>query len=138
VTATEPTLSDADYQSLADFRHALRRFLSFSERAARDAGLTPAHHQLLLAIRGHRDGAPSTSDVAERLQIKLHSATELVERAEAKGLVTRRHTDPNDARRAVLGLTAEGEARLEALSVLHRAELRRFREELDEALGDLA
>jgi DNA-binding MarR family transcriptional regulator len=136
VTA-DPPLTDADYRALADFRHALRRFLSFSEHAAREAGLTPAHHQLLLAIRGHTDGAPSTSDVAERLQIKLHSATELVERAEAKGLLTRRHADPHDARRAVLALTAEGEAHLEALSVLHRRELRRFREEMDEALGGL-
>jgi DNA-binding MarR family transcriptional regulator len=130
-------LSDRDYQSLATFRRELRRFLAFSEGAARAAGLTPAHHQLLLAIRGHAGGAPSTTDVADALQLKLHSATELVARAEAKGLVTRSHTDPDDARRAVLALTDEGAAKLADLSTVHRDELRRFRDQLTDILGPL-
>ena len=130
-------LSDRDYQSLAAFRRELRRFLAFSEAEAKAAGLTPAHHQLLLAIRGHPGGPPSISDVADALQLKLHSATELVARAEAKGLVTRQHTDPDDARRAVLGLTDEGAATLAALSEVHRDELRRFRDQLAKLLGPL-
>ena len=57
-------LGDRDYRALAEFRHALRRFLAFSEQAARDAGLTPSQHQLLLAVRGHAGpGQPSVSDV---------------------------------------------------------------------------
>lgn len=130
-------LSDQDYRSLATFRRELRRFLAFSEGAARSAGLTPAHHQLLLAIRGHDGGPPSISDVAEALHVKLHSATELVARAEAKGLVTRSHADPNDARRVVLGLTDEGAAKLAELSTVHREELRRFRDQLADILGPL-
>lgn len=131
-------LSDHDYQSLAAFRRELRRFLAFSEGAAKAAGLTPAHHQLLLAIRGHpRGGPPSISDIADTLQIKLHSATELAARAEAKGLVTRKHTDPDDARRAVLALTDQGAAKLTDLSEIHRAEIRRFRDQMDAILRAL-
>lgn len=130
-------LSDASYRSLAQFRHALRRFQSFSEAAARAAGLTPAQHQLLLAIRGFGGpGAPSTSAVAELLQLKLHSAGELVARAEANGLVER-WVDPADGRRTLLGLTSEGEAKLAGLSLQHRDELRRFRREMNDVLREL-
>lgn len=133
---TQP-LSDREYRSLAEFRYALRTFLRFSEDAARAAGLTPAQHQLLLAIRGHpADGAPATTDVADRLQLKLHSTVELVARAEANGLVVRLHDD-GDARRALLALTPDGEAKLAELSVLHRRELRKFREEMRDVLHEL-
>ena len=133
---TQP-LSDAGYRSLARFRHALRTFQRFSETAARGAGLTPAQHQLLLAIRGHDgDGPPSLSDVAEQLQLRLHSTGELVGRAADNGLVDR-WPDPEDHRRALLGLTAEGEAKLAQLSVLHRDELRRFRGEMNDILREL-
>ncbi len=133
---TDRPLSDADYRSLARFRHALRRFEAFSEAAARAAGLTPAQHQLLLAVRGHEDAEPSTSDIAEMLQIKLHSATELVGRAESNGLLERGR-DPDDGRRAVLRPTSEGEAKLRALSLAHRDELRRFRHEMNDVLQEL-
>jgi DNA-binding MarR family transcriptional regulator len=129
-------LSDRDYRSLASFRYALRRFEAFSKGAARAVGLTPAQHQLLLAVRGHAEATPSTSDVAEMLQIKVHSATELVARAEANGLLER-VVDPDDGRRAMLRLTPDGEAKLADLSVSHRAELRRFREEMNDVLREL-
>ena len=130
-------LSHEGYQSLAAFRRELRRFLAFSEQEAKRAGLTPGHHQLLLAIRGHVGGAPSIGDVAGNLQIKLNSATELVDRAEAKGLLTRSHDDPDDGRRAVLCLTEEGAAKLAGLSRIHRAEIRRFHDQMDDILSDL-
>ena len=134
-------LSDADYRSLAEFRHALRRFLAFSERAAREHGLTPSQHQLLLAIRGHAgtgDAAagPSLSELAEVLQLKLHSVGELADRAVENGLIERR-SDPADGRRSLLSLTDEGRSQLDALSVLHRRELRRFRVELAAILDEL-
>lgn len=133
---TQP-LSDAGYRSLARFRYALRTFQRFSETAARAADLTPAQHQLLLAIRGHDGGGPpSLSDVAESLQLKLHSTGELVGRAVDNGLVDR-WSDPEDHRRALLGLTAEGDAKLAALSVEHRDELRRFRGEMNDILREL-
>ena len=133
---TQP-LSDREYRSLAEFRYALRTFLRFSEEAARDAGLTPAQHQLLLAIRGHPgDEPPSTSDIADRLQLKLHSTVELVARAESNGLVVR-IVDEGDARRALLALTEAGESKLAELSVLHRRELKRFRDEMGDVLREL-
>ncbi|MGA9279213.1 MarR family winged helix-turn-helix transcriptional regulator [Ilumatobacter sp.] len=137
---TEPgdaPLTEGDYRSLAEFRHALRRFLAFSERAARDHGLTPAQHQLLLAVRGHPGPTnPSMSELAELLQLRLHSVGELADRAVDNGLVTR-DVDPDDGRRSLLVLTAEGTARLDALSLIHRRELRRFRAELGSLLDEL-
>lgn len=130
-------LTTSDYRALASFRHALRAFLAFSEDAARAADLTPAQHQLLLAIRGFAGaGPPSTSDVAELLQLRLHSAGELVRRAEGHGLLER-SPDPDDARRVLLSLTPAGEAKLAALTHLHRDELRRFRSEMAALLADL-
>jgi DNA-binding MarR family transcriptional regulator len=122
-------ISDAEYRALAQFRRALRSFVHFSEEAARAAGLTPSQHQLLLAIRGadpHR--APAIGEIADSLKLRHHSAVELVNRAERGGLVTR-VPDPTDRRRQLLALTELGAATLEALSTLHREELRRFREE---------
>lgn len=128
-TAQKGPVTDAEYQSLARFRRALRTFLYFSEQAAKDAGLTPSQHQLLLAIRGSDTGqAPTIGEVAGWMKLRHHSTVELVDRAEAAGLV-RRIQDTEDQRRQRLVLTKEGEAKLAALSTLHREELRRFREE---------
>ena len=130
-------LTERDYRTLTAFRHSLRVFLRFSEDAARAVGLTPAQHQLLLAVRGHGgEGAPAIGDVAELLQLRHHSAVELVDRAVAAGLVERRD-DPADARRHLLVLTPDGDAKLAELSWLHRDELRRFRDELVEHLAAL-
>ena len=129
-------ISDADYRTLAGFRRRLRHFLAFSEAAAREAGLTPQQHQLLLSIRGHPgDRPPSISDAAEALCLQLHSTTELVGRAVDDGFVERRR-DPADGRRVVLALTEEGARKLAELSALHRTELQRFTEEMHE-LGSL-
>jgi len=130
-------LSDLDYQHLAAFRHALRTFLRFSEEAARAEGLTPHQHQLLLAVRGWpQPSAPAISDLAEMLQLRHHSTVELAQRAGAAGLVEF-HTDPDDHRRQLIRLTALGDTKLEALSVLHRDELRRFRSRFAELLDGL-
>jgi DNA-binding MarR family transcriptional regulator len=105
----------ADYQTLAAFRYPLRRFLAWSERAARQAGLEPQQHQLMLAISGLRAGQVSTIGVvAERLQIRHHTVVELVDRLEANGLVVRSRTSP-DQREVVISLTPEGEQRLAPL-----------------------
>jgi DNA-binding MarR family transcriptional regulator len=119
-------LSKADYQSLAQFRYLLRKFLSFSESAAQSAGLTPRHHQALLAIHGFSGAEPVTvGALAERLDLRHHSVVGLVDRLSAKGLV-RRHRDPADARRVALALTPKGLELLEGLSHVHRNELRRL------------
>lgn len=130
-------LSQNEYRALATFRRALRVFLRFSEDAARAAGLTPAQHQLLLAVRGHPSGqAPSVGEVADALQLRHHSTVELVDRAESAGLV-RRRADESDGRRQLLELTSGGARLLASLSVQHRQELRRFRSEMLDVLKEL-
>jgi DNA-binding MarR family transcriptional regulator len=130
-------LSDREYRALARFRHTLRVFLRFSEEAARAHGLTPAQHELLLAIRGYdHEGRPSVTDVADALQLQLHSTTELVNRAVEAGLVTRT-VDAQDRRRQRLGVTPRAEGLLAALSRDHRIELRRLRTELIDSLEAL-
>jgi DNA-binding MarR family transcriptional regulator len=120
-------VTDTDYRHLLAFRTELRRFLHWSEERARDAGLTPAQHQLLLAIRGHGGGEdPTIGDIASELLLRHHSAVGLVDRAAEAGLV-RRHHDPDDQRVVRLRLTARGGRLLEALSEQHLDELRRLR-----------
>jgi DNA-binding MarR family transcriptional regulator len=119
-------LHDDDYRRLLEFRDGLRRFTRWSEERAGLAGLTPAQHQLLLAIRGHAGGdGPTISDVAEHLLLRHHSVVGLVNRAEAAGLVTRTW-DPKDQRMVRLRLTRTGERRLAQLTALHLEELRRM------------
>jgi DNA-binding MarR family transcriptional regulator len=120
------TLDDADYRRLLEFRDGLRVFLRWSEEQAAGVGLTPAHHQLLLAVRGHPGPqAPTVSDVASHLQLRRHSVVGLINRAEAAGLLTR-NIDADDQRVVRLSLTRLGARRLEQLSALHLEELRRL------------
>src|SRR3954471_11269593 len=132
MTARRPVrqrpLVDRDYRRLLEFRDGLRRFLRWSEHQARAVGLTPAQHQLLLAVRGHGSD-PSVSEVAEHLLLRHHSAVELVDRAERAGLVVRR-PDPDDHRVVRVHLTALGLERLEALSRDLLEELSRLRGQL--------
>jgi DNA-binding MarR family transcriptional regulator len=121
--------SDADYERLLGVRDGLRRFLHWSEAQARDAGLTPAQHQLLLAVRGHGE-PPSVGDVAAHLLLRHHSAVELVDRAERAGLI-RRSTDPDDNRIVRLALTKAGEERLADLATSHLEQLGRLRPDVE-------
>jgi DNA-binding MarR family transcriptional regulator len=123
VLSMAPRPTDDDYRRLLELRTGLRRFLHWSGGQAEAAGVTPAQHQLLLAIRGHPDGrGPTVGDVAGHLLLRHHSAVGLVDRAEAAGLVIR-SPDPDNASAVRLGLTEEGARRLEALSELHLEEL---------------
>jgi len=113
----------AAYESLAEFRYQLRRFLRFSEQAAAAAGLEPQQHQLMLALKGMPMGVrPGISKLAERLQIKHHSAVELVDRLCSAGYV-RRQRAGDDRRQVLLGLTAKGGRVLSRLARDHQAEL---------------
>lgn len=112
-----------DYRALAELRYQIRRFLRFSEDAARAAGLEPQQHQLLLAIKGLPEGTePTIGDLADRLQIRHHSVVELIDRLESRGLV-RRQRSTADRRKVCIELTPEGERILETLAVQHRGEL---------------
>jgi DNA-binding MarR family transcriptional regulator len=120
----ENTLALSDYRALAELRYQIRRFLHFSEQAARKMRLEPQQHQLMLALKGLPDGLhPTIGTLAERLQLQHHSTVELVNRLSARGLV-RRSRAGDDRRQVLLGLTAKGEKVLRELSMGHKAELR--------------
>jgi DNA-binding MarR family transcriptional regulator len=124
------TLDDASYSRLLTLRTGLRHFERWSEQQARGAGLTPAQHQLLLAVRGHPDGrGPTVGEIADYLLLKHHSAVGLIDRAELAGFVTRRR-EPEDHRVVRLSLTKKGVRALEGLSAAHLEELARLAPEL--------
>ena len=114
-------------QDLAWFRYELRKFLGFSERAAKSQGLTPKQHQLLLGIAGFNGTRRATiSELAEFLQERHNSVVELVGRAMRNGLV-RKKQDPSDRRFVYVSLTLRGETMLSRLTKLHRDEVERLR-----------
>ncbi|HEY4299431.1 MAG TPA: MarR family transcriptional regulator [Candidatus Didemnitutus sp.] len=117
-------LDKSRYEMLAALRHALRRFLGFSEAVARTAGLTPQQHQVLLAIKGMPNRAfAGVGDVADAMLVRHHSAVELTERLERMGMI-RRDRAIKDRRRVELRLTARGERALARLTEVHLRELR--------------
>jgi DNA-binding MarR family transcriptional regulator len=110
----------------------LRRFLRWSEEQASEVGLTPAQHQLLVAIKGHPGPRPpSVREIADYLLLQSHSAVGLVDRAEAAGVV-RRTPDPDDARVVRVELTDKGDELVTDLTTAHLAKLH----ELATALND--
>ncbi len=117
------------FRELADFRHKLRRFLRFSEDAARACGITPQQHQMMLGIAGFTGaGKASISEIAEFLQEKHNSVVGLVDRAVQSGLVQRAE-DATDRRVVVVSLTERGEEILRKLSLLHHEEVKRLRQQ---------
>jgi DNA-binding MarR family transcriptional regulator len=117
-------LTLAEYRALAELRYQLRCFLRFSEDTARKAGLEPRQHQLLLAVRGlPADLRPTIGVLAERLQIKPHTAVELVNRLAKGGYVERREGASDDRREVLVKLTRKGQAVLRELTLYHKAEL---------------
>ncbi|MEQ2526752.1 MarR family transcriptional regulator [Robertmurraya yapensis] len=122
----EPPLSKDVYEFLADFRYRIRKFLRFSESAARSQGLTPKQHQLLLSVKGYpgRDYV-TPSELAERLQITHHACVGLIDRCEQLNLVTRR-PNPEDGRSVLIEVTDKGLEVLRTLSEIHLEEIKRI------------
>jgi DNA-binding MarR family transcriptional regulator len=129
-------IRDEDYQALASFRYELRRFLQFSEQAATAAGLSPQQHQAMLAIRAAPDRQMLVGELAERLLLKPHSASGLVDRLERLDMVSRVPA-PADKRQIVVTLTPTGDRLLRTLTAAHRDELRRLRPLLARLLSGL-
>lgn len=116
-------LTDREFEQLLELRTGLRRFLHWSEEQARVAGITPAQHQLMLAVRGHRGpGNPTIGELAEHLLLRPHSTSELIDRAVTAGLVTR-SPDPGNASVVRVALTELGAEKLRGLSAAHLEEL---------------
>jgi DNA-binding MarR family transcriptional regulator len=112
-----------NYKAMAELRYQIRRFLRFSENAARQVGIEPQQHQLLLAVRGLPDGVkPTIGVLAERMQLQHHSTVELIDRLVERDFLLRlRSTD--DRRNVLVKLTRDGEAFLQKLSLHHLQEL---------------
>lgn len=135
---TKRRITKAQYETLASFRYALRLFLRFSEDAAQSVGLKPQQHQALLAIKGFPDRDSITvGELAERLQIRHHSAVGLVDRLCALRLLSRK-VSSEDRRHVELTLTDSGEDLLERLSEAHQAQLRTIGPRITEILQRLS
>ena len=130
----EPDLCLEQYRDLAEFRRQIRRFLHFSEATAKEHGIEPQQHQLLLTLQGLPEGArPTIREIASRLFIQHHSAVELVNRLESVGAIARR-PGTEDKREVWLRLTPTGRSILRKLAMEHRMELERSGPELARAL----
>jgi DNA-binding MarR family transcriptional regulator len=124
VSKAEPELTQADFEALARFRHAIRRYLAFAERGAREVGLTSQQHQALLAIKTQNFTSPMPiGELAKRLLLRPHSAAELVDRLVAADVIAR-GSAPHDRRVVNLRLTTKGEDLLKRLSKRNLRELR--------------
>jgi DNA-binding MarR family transcriptional regulator len=124
--AAAKNLTKAQFENLACFRHALRRFLRFSEDAAKRAGITPQQHQALLAIKGFPGREVITvGELADRLQLRHHTAVELLDRLVELKMVLR-EASTQDRRQVNVRLTSRGERILNKLSTAHHEQLRRI------------
>ena len=130
-------LHKAQYETLAAFRYALRKFIHFSETAAQAAGITPQQHQALLAIKGFpgRDRI-TVGELAERLQLRHHSTVGLIDRLVMDKLVARAPSIA-DRRQVIIQLTSRGEKTLEKLSTMHRKQLQQIGPELSRLLDQI-
>ena len=129
-------VSQADYETLAAFRLEIRRFLAFSEPAARALGMTPQQHQSLLAIRAAPDQLLTIGELADQLFVQPHTASELAERMIAIGWLERRPRGA-DRRRVQLGLTDRSRTILAQMSATHRNEVLRIRPTMTALLARL-
>jgi DNA-binding MarR family transcriptional regulator len=117
------TPDQPNFQAMAELRYQIRRFLRFSENAARQAGIEPQQHQLLMAVKGLPTGLkPTIGALAERMQLQHHSTVELIDRLVDRGFLCRlRATD--DRRQVLIKLTHNGEEFLQKLALHHLHEL---------------
>jgi DNA-binding MarR family transcriptional regulator len=131
----QPQLHPNDYEALAAFRYAMRKFLSFSKRAlAAEARLTPEQYEALLALKAVAGETGLTiGQLSERLQVKHHTAVSLVNRMADLGFV-RRAQGEADRRHVFVSLTPAGSRILAKVAVLHRREMRLRSPEMIEAL----
>jgi len=132
------SLTTRDYARLAAFRHALRKFLRFSEEAAAAVGLTGQHYQAMLVVRGWpEDGRVTINDLAQQLLIRHNSAVELVDRLVEENLL-RREVSSGDRRKVELRLTPRGRDLLAKLASLHRSELQKIGPVLERFFAELS
>ncbi len=119
-----------EYADAARFRTALRRFMRESETASRRSGVTPQQYVLLLQIAACDGGTATVGELVDRLVLTQSTVTELVQRAEAAGLVERRPAK-HDARVVHLTLSERGKTILDEVHAGLTGERARLRTMLD-------
>lgn len=129
-------LGPTEYETLARFRLALRRFLAFSEATTREAGVTSGQYQALLVIKTHPTGATMIRELADQMLLQHNGAVQLVDRLARAGLVSRCNSR-TDRRSVLVSLTAKGDALLVRLATVHQRELLRHEPLLAESLRRL-
>lgn len=130
-------ISDSQYRMLSEFRYQIRNFIRFSEEVARDSGLEPQQHQLLLALKGLPKGVrPTITALSGRLCLRHHTTVELVNRLGERGAVMRSHSE-EDRREVLIEITEIGEELLRRLSDSHWEELKKQGPALATALDEL-
>jgi DNA-binding MarR family transcriptional regulator len=129
-------ISHREFRALAEFRYQIRSYLHFSEEAAKQHGVEPQQHQALLVVKAKEPEPASIRYLAERLQLRHHSAVGLVDRLEHSGFV-RRVRLASDRRSAQVRLTKKGAGVLSELSPPHREELRSAIPALIQSLSSL-
>ena len=134
---SRPEVPKDQLRTLSAFRHSLRRFLRFSEDAARESGITVLQYQLLLHVAGF-DGREwaTVGELAQLLQARPNGVVALVTRCEEAGLV-RRRPGTQDRRQVEVHLTPKGRKRLSTLAVLHREELELLADAIDAARAEI-
>jgi len=134
---TTAELGQQDFEKLLEFRVALRRFQRWSEDQARAAGLTHVQHQLLVAVKGHPGAKPpAIGDLAGYLLLRSHSTVELVDRAQAAGLV-QRTPDTDDGRVVRVRLTKDGDRIVQQLTRAHLHRLHDLATVLNELVSEV-
>jgi DNA-binding MarR family transcriptional regulator len=111
--AKTPTTNE--YARAAKLREALRQFQRRTEEVTAAHHLTPRTYQLLLMIKTSSSSGEKAgfTELEERLQLGKSTVTELVQRAEKRGLV-RRDLDRERRRGISISLTSTGQRRLAA------------------------
>ena len=117
------SFSCAEYESLAEFRYRLARFLRHRKEAALAEGLQPQQYELLLAVSGLPAGTdPTIKEIASQLCLEHHTVVELADRLEKRGPLARRPSGAD--RRVLLRLTRTGQGVLSRIVQFSFGQLR--------------
>ena len=127
-------MTPEQYEVLAELRYLGRKFLRFSKDFLQaNCGLNPEQYEALLAITAFSGTKLTISQLSERLQVRHHSAINIVDRLVAKKLLTRNAATP-DRRERYLELTPQGRALIAELAAVHHKELCERSNEMIKAL----
>jgi DNA-binding MarR family transcriptional regulator len=120
-----------EYRALAEFRFRLRQLFHACEQRCTAHGITSQQYALMLAIKGH-ETCPrqlTVTEAAQRLQMSPQAASLLIDRAERRGLTSKR-LDGVDRRYVLLELTPLGKSILQQITVDNRNEVSEYAHQL--------